>query len=56
MWIVFGIMFIVTAVISWAWASAIEKHAEYKKEHPEYNESEGWLDWDCDNSHTEGQI
>lgn len=54
MWIVFTIMFIITAGIAWLWANGIEKQAQYKKDHPEYNETEGWLDWD--DAHTEGQL
>lgn len=54
MWIVFGIMFIITAGIAWMWANGIEKQAQYKKDHPEYNESEGWLDWDT--AHTENEL
>lgn len=54
MWIVFTVMFIITVGISWLWATAIDKQIEYKKQHPEYNESKGWLDWD--EAHTEGEI
>lgn len=53
MWIVYLVMFIVTVIISWLWANGIEKQAKYKKEHPDYNEKEGWLDWDDNNFHNE---
>jgi len=56
MWKVYVIMFIVTSVISWLWATGIDKQAKYKKENPDYNENEGWLDWDCNNAHTEGDL
>jgi len=52
--LVFTVMFVITALISWMWVNAIDKQIQYKKEHPEYNESEGWLDWD--ENHTEGEI
>ena len=52
--LVFTVMLIVTVSISWLWATAIEKQAQFKKENPDYNESEGWLDWD--ENHTEGDF
>jgi hypothetical protein len=52
--LVFTVMFIITALISWLWANGVDKQIQYKKEHPEYNESEGWLDWD--KAHTEDKF
>ena len=56
MWIVFTTMFIITAAISWLWVRGIDKQIQYKKENPDYNENEGWLDWDCETAHTEGEL
>ena len=46
----------VTTIISILWVCGIDKQIQYKKENPDTNESEGWLDWDCDKVHTEGDI
>ena len=54
MWIVFGIMFIITAGISWLWVRGIDKEMEYRKQNPDYKPGEGWLDWD--QAHTEGEL
>ena len=54
MWKVYLIMFVVTVIISYLWANAIEKESEYRKKNPDYNPGEGWLDWD--DNHTEGEI
>ena len=40
------ITFIVTAPIAWLWVNTIDKQIKYKKQNPDYNEEEGWLDWD----------
>ena len=56
MWKVYLLMFSVTALISWLWVRAIDKQIQYKKENPDYKESEGWLDWDCDKAHTETEL
>jgi len=56
MWKVYTIMFIVTTIIAWLWANGIDKQMKCKKENPDYKESEGWLDWDCDKSHTESEL
>ena len=40
------ITFIVTVPIAWLWVNAIDKQIKYKKQNPDYNEEEGWLDWD----------
>jgi hypothetical protein len=37
---------VVTTPIAWLWASAIDKQTQYKKQNPNYNEKQGWLDWD----------
>jgi hypothetical protein len=49
-------MFLVTVLISWLWARGIDKQMKYKKENPDHNESEGWLDWDDDKVHTEDTL
>lgn len=49
---VFFMMFVITAVISIAWASGIHK---MHKEHPEYK-GEDFLDWDDDKVHTENDF
>lgn len=43
---IFIIMFFITAGLSWLWASAIDKEMKYRKQNPDYNPEEGWLDWD----------
>jgi hypothetical protein len=48
MWKVFLIMFLITLVISIIWVHLIDKQVKYKKENPDYNEKDGWLDWDID--------
>ena len=62
LFVVFLIMFIVTALISWSWVRGID----YMKEnHPDYtgddflHTSAGrdhWDDWDENAVHTEGEI
>jgi hypothetical protein len=54
MWKVYLAMFLITAVISWLWVRGIDRQMKYKKENPDTNESEGWLDWD--NAHTENEL
>jgi hypothetical protein len=39
-------MFLITAFISIVWVHLIDKHVKFKKENPDYNDEEGWLDWD----------
>jgi hypothetical protein len=50
MWKVYLIMFLITVIISVIWVYLIDKQITYKKENPDYNEKEGWLDWDYDNN------
>ena len=38
------ITLIVAVPISIIWANAVDKHAKFKKENPDYKET-GWLDW-----------
>ena len=47
-------MFLITAILSWLWVSGIDNQMKYQKDNPNYNPSEGWLDWDT--AHTEGEI
>jgi len=56
MWKVYTLMFGITAVISFLWVRGIDKQIQHKKENPDYNESEGWLDWDDDKVTTEGGL
>lgn len=56
MWVAILIVLVISGIISWIWVGAIDKQIKYKKENPEYNEKEGWLDWDCNNSHTESDF
>ena len=56
MWKVYLVMFIVTALISWLWVRGIDNQMKYEKENPDSNNTDGWLDWDCDKAHTEGDI
>jgi hypothetical protein len=56
MWIALTITFIVTAVISWLWVRGIDNQMKYKKQNPNYNPNEGWLDWDDDKATTEGGL
>jgi hypothetical protein len=49
-------MFLVTVLISWLWVRGIDKQIKYKKENPDHDENQGWLDWDCNKTHTEGDI
>ena len=46
----------VTSIISFVWVSLIDKQMKYQKENPDYNPSEGWLDWDDNKATTEGKI
>lgn len=41
-------MFLITTIISIIWVYLIDKQVTYKKENPDYNETDGWLDWDID--------
>lgn len=50
--LVFTVMFIITALISWMWANGIDK---MKNEHPNYK-GEDFLDWDDNHNHTEGEL
>ena len=62
LFVVFLVMFVITAIISWSWVRGID----YMKEnHPDYkgddflHTSAGrdhWDDWDEDTIHTEGEI
>lgn len=54
MWIVYLGMFIVTAVVSWLWVTAIDREITHRENNPDYKPGEGWLDWD--ESHTEGEL
>jgi hypothetical protein len=56
MWIVYLLMFVITALISYLWATGIDKMTEYQKENPDYDPKKGWLDWDDDKSTTEGEL
>lgn len=56
MFIVYFTMFVIVALISYLWANGIEKQSQYQKENPDYNPEEGWLDWDDNNSTTEGEL
>ena len=56
MWVVYLTMFIITAGISWLWASGIDKMTKYQKENPEADLTNGWLDWDDNNVTTEGDL
>jgi len=52
----FIVMFVFVGIISYAWVKGIDETIKYKKENPDANLSEGWLDWDEDKNHTEGKI
>lgn len=54
MTIIFIVMFLLTVVISWLWATGIDRETEYRKQNPDYKTGEGWLDWD--EAHTEGEL
>lgn len=54
MWLAYLGMFIVTAIVSWLWVSAIDREIQHEKENPDYKPGEGWLDWD--ETHTEGEL
>lgn len=56
MTMVFIVMFLITVCIAWVWANGIDNELKYRKENPDYKPGEGWLDWDCDKAHTEGEI
>ena len=56
MWKVYLAMFVITAVISLLWVLAIDREIQHEKENPDYKPDEGWLDWDQDQSHTEGEL
>jgi hypothetical protein len=49
-------MFVLTAGIAWAWATAIEDWDKYQKQNPNHDPNQGWLDWDCDKAHTEHEL
>jgi hypothetical protein len=49
-------MFIITALVSWFWVSAIDREIRHEQENPDYKPGEGWLDWDDDANHTEGPL
>jgi hypothetical protein len=48
MWKVYLIMFIIILIISCAWVYLIDQNVKYKKENPDHNDNDGWLDWDQD--------
>ena len=50
--LVLTVMFIVTALISWLWATGIDK---MKNEHPDYK-GQDFLTWDDDKIHSEGDF
>lgn len=54
MTIVFIVMFLITGVVAWLWATGIDNESKYRKENPDYKPGEGWLDWD--EAHTEGEL
>ena len=56
MWLAFLTMFIIAAGISWLWANGIEKADKYQKENPNVDMTKGWLDWDYETAHTEGEL
>ena len=56
MWLVYLVMFIFTVLISYLWVRGIDNVIKHKKEHPEWDEKQGWLDWDESSSHTENEI
>jgi hypothetical protein len=39
-------MFCITVSISILWVRGIDNVIKYKKENPDYKETDGWLDWD----------
>jgi hypothetical protein len=51
MFVVFLIMFVITAIISWYWVRGIDY---MKKNHPDY-EGEDFLNWESDVTKTAGR-
>jgi hypothetical protein len=45
----FILLFIITALICYFWVTAIDETIEYKKNNPDADLSEGWLDWGLKN-------
>jgi hypothetical protein len=62
LFVVFLVMFIVTAIISWSWVRGIdymkENHPDYKGEDFLHTSAgrDHWDEWDENTVHTEGEI
>ena len=50
---VFGLMFIVIAIISWRWVEGIDY---MQKNHPDYKGDDLFGEWDDNKTHTEGEF
>ncbi|CAB4143532.1 hypothetical protein UFOVP449_212 [uncultured Caudovirales phage] len=50
----FIVTFLIAGIVAWLWANEVNNKLKYREKNSDYNQCEGWLDWD--NAHTEGEI